>query len=163
MYTAEEINIKNELFECFVTNYEEEAEKEKKKLSKLTLKDKKYHNKARLNIVDTFIVDNNQFIAWLFTDKNGFVMCHSKDKLNKDNVLLYFLSKIKRYIIDVIGIKAISKIKNEKILSDLEIFSNSINLKISPEILYKNNRIFFGTLIKQMDPLFFFIIEIVIF
>ena len=138
MYTAEEINIKNELFECFVTNYEEEAEKEKKKLSKLTLKDKKYHNKARLNIVDTFIVDNNQFIAWLFTDKNGFVMCHSKDKLNKDNVLLYFLSEIKRYIIDVIGIKAISKIKNEKILSDLEIFSNSINLKISPEILYKN-------------------------
>ena len=49
MYTAEEISIKNDLFECFVTNSEEETEKEKKKLSKMTLKDKKYHNKARFN------------------------------------------------------------------------------------------------------------------
>lgn len=137
MYTAEEINIKNDLFECFVEEAER-TEKEKKKLNQLTLKDKKYHNKARINIVDTFIVDNNQFVAWLFTDKNGFVMCHSKDKLNKENVLMFFLNKIKRYIIDEIGIQSISKIRNEKILNDLEIFSNSINLKISPEILYKN-------------------------
>ena len=52
----------------------------------------KYANKFYLPIPDTIITDNSQFIAWLFTDKSGYILNHSKKKLLKSEVLNYFLN-----------------------------------------------------------------------
>ena len=97
----------------------------------------KYANKFYLPIPDTIITDNSQFIAWLFTDKNGYILNHSKKKLLKSEVLNYFLNSTKNYLINTLHINLIHNMKNETIYLDLERFSNLISLKMSPLELFK--------------------------
>lgn len=143
MYSPENIEAKFDLFECFCSNLTGDATEEvtskeiKKKIDSLTLKEKKYFDKIQLQIVDTILIDNGQIIAWLFTDKNAYLMNHSRSKLNREEILFFYISEIKKFLIDELGIRSLSKINNEKILNDFEIFENSINLQISPDILYK--------------------------
>ena len=143
MYSSENVEVKFDLFECFCSNLtgdvtEEITSKEtQKKIDSLTLKEKKYFEKLQLQIVDTILIDNGQIVAWLFTDKNGYVMNHSRSKLNREAIINYYIIEIKKFLIDKLGIRSLSKINNEKMINDFEIFENSINLKTPPDILYK--------------------------
>ena len=53
-------------------------------------------------------------------------------------IINYYIIEIKKFLIDKLGIRSLSKINNEKMINDFEIFENSINLKTPPDILYKN-------------------------
>ena len=47
------------------------------------LNSEKFNHKINFPIYDTLIIDNASFTKWLFTDINGYVMTHNRNKLNK--------------------------------------------------------------------------------
>lgn len=106
--------------------------------------DKKYNGKIPLTIVETILFDNGQFSFWNFTDQNGFVMKRSQKRLNKENVILYLITRAVDYIsIHNPDIKI--KKSEDQILSDIDRFTSLLDQKIesthlfnSPEYNYLN-------------------------
>ena len=84
----------------------------------------KYKNKQKMKIIETLLFDNGQLVVWLFTDKNGYVMRKSQNKLTKDYIVLYFIKKIRKKYPEVM-----KNIPDEKIMGDLNKFSALIDQK----------------------------------
>lgn len=125
---AQSIEMKFNIFEAFYdnpnaidsSNYNNDNEKTK------------YKNKLKLSIIETLLFENGQPIAWMFTDKNGYVMRKSQKKLTKDFIIKYFIGVLRKHTN-----KLLVNITDEQIITDLNKFSTLIDQKnFSKNVLF---------------------------
>ena len=101
------------------------------------LNSEKFNHKINFPIYDTLIIDNASFTKWLFTDINGYVMTHNRNKLNKKNILLSFIHDVKNFFRKR-NLNNLASITDEKILTDLNRISSLLKLNVSSKELFQN-------------------------
>ena len=117
---AKEIDIPFHIFEIFSASLKDPNEEEYPSRPNTAYINTKLNAKLRLNIpiVETILLENGQIISWIHNDKDGFVAKKRLKKNGINNIIYYFLDKIKNFSID--GQKPFSKIDKNKIISDLQ-------------------------------------------
>ena len=127
----------------------------KKKQSNKKLLSEKYKNKLSIDIIDTILIDNNEIRSWLFTDKNGFVLNHSTNKLNKQYIVKYYLNSLRNFF-NKKGKSYIDKFSDKKIIDDLEQISVLIVNKLDiNNILERNENLLY---LKHLQKIYFILI-----
>ena len=136
----EEIIKKYFFFEYFInesSHYNKNKKLAKSNSANNILNSEKYHEKIIFPIYDTLIIDNALFTKWLFTDINGYVMTHNRNKLNKKNILLSFIHDVKNFFRKR-NLNNLASITDEKILTDLNRISSLLKLNVSSKELFQN-------------------------
>lgn len=125
----ESIDSKFSFFESFIDN------NETSKNSNTNSERNKYHNKIQFPIVDTILIDNSQIIVWLFTDKNQYVMKHSKKHLSKEAIQNAFLNIARQYLESIN--KPLYK-SNENVIDDMSRFISLSDTQLNPEAFLRS-------------------------
>ena len=102
------------------------------------LNSEKYNEKIIFSIYDTLIIDNASFSKWIFTDINGYVMCHNQNKLNKKYILLSFIHDVKKFFLKR-NLNDLAAIEDEKILNDLNRISSLLIINVSKKELFESH------------------------
>ena len=159
---AKEFDLPYNLYEIFSSNIidPQDEEQNNKKFnnnnSNNNLEQKKITKpKINIPIIETIILENGQITGWIYNDKNGNVAKKPLKKLSTDNIIHYFLNKIKNYYVN--GEKLFKNIPENKILIDLPKFATYILQKKEnrDEKLFKKNNLEY---IKEMEKIKFILI-----
>ena len=163
---AKEIDLPYNLYELFSSNINDPQEEESS--NKLFYKNlntnnnnnsetKNVINKPKLciPIIETILFENGQITGWIYNDKEGNVSKKPSKKLGTDNLIQYFLSKVKNYYVD--GVKIFKYIPDSKILMDLPKYANYIVQKKNArdEKVFRNNNLEY---IYEMEKIKFILI-----
>ena len=164
---AKEIDLPYNLYELFSSNINDPQEEEQNKNlfykninisnNNNNFKIKPIANQPKLfiPIIETILFENGQITGWIYNDKEGKVSKKPLKKLGTDNLIQYFLSKIKNYVVE--GVKIFKHISENKILLDLPKYATYIMQKKESrdEKLFNNNNLEY---IYEMEKIKFILI-----
>ena len=137
----EKIYVNYFLYEYFINNKPNNVKQKKNYSNKTYNNFYKYNNTVKLNTVNTILIDNNDIILNLFTNKEGYILNHfHANNLNKFFIIESFLKSIKEYLklkfsTNYIFIKS----NNQKILNDFDKILNLFEQYIPIEKIFNND------------------------
>ena len=149
---AKEIDLPYNLYELFSSNISDpqEDEQDKNLFFKNMSSNNNNNSQAKpiinqpnlfIPVIETILFENGQITGWIYNDREGKVSKKPLKKLGTDNLIQYFLYKIKNYYVD--GVKIFKRIPGNKILIDLPKYANYIMQKKESrdEKIFRNNNL----------------------
>ena len=148
---AKEIELPYHLFEIFSSSLKDPNDEEISNRPNTGYIHAKKKAKLKLNIpiIETILLENGQIISWIHNDREGYVAKKKLRKIGINDVINYFLGKIRNFEID--GKKLFDKISANKILNDLQTFASNIIHKkgeVSDKFFKQNNLEYIYTMEK---------------
>ena len=139
-FEFEKIYVNYFLYEYFINNKQNNIKQKNNLLNKTFNNLNNYKNTVKLNSVNTILIENNDIILNLFTNKEGYILNHfHSNNLNKFYIIESFLKSIKKYLKLKLSTNNIFiKSKNLKILNDFDKILNLIEQYIPIEKIFNN-------------------------
>ena len=130
---AKEIELPYHLYEVFSSSLKDPNDEETHNRPNTAYINAKLKAKLNLNIpiIETILLENGQIISWIYNDREGYVAKKKLKKIGIEDLINYFVEKIKNFSLD--GKKLFDKIKTNKILADLQLHA--------PNIIHKKGEI----------------------
>jgi hypothetical protein len=121
---AKEMEIPYNLYEIFSTSLKDPNDEDYISRPNSAFINAKSRAKLNLPIIETIIMENGQIINWIQNNRDGFVVKKNLKKIGINDIINYFLSKIKNFSLD--GQRPFENIEGSKILTDLQSFASNI-------------------------------------